>query len=69
MELDRMVQTGTVTDTDGKRYRVRFAETGITSGWLGVIQNGTGWAPAVGQRVLVLYQAGYNAEGFILGGV
>lgn len=40
--LSRLVQTGYVSavDTAKKRARVRFPDTGITSGWLYVLQHG-----------------------------
>lgn len=39
--LSRLIQTGTVTAVDsGKRLaRVKFKDTGITSGWLYVVQH------------------------------
>lgn len=39
--VSRMVQIGVVTDTDaqGRRVRVKFPDTGLTSDWLRVLQN------------------------------
>lgn len=39
--LENMVRVGTVTDVDKakRRTRVKFLDTGITSGWLTVVQH------------------------------
>lgn len=39
--LSRLVQIGTVTDVDNDRRmaRVKFEDTGMTSGWLAVLRN------------------------------
>lgn len=41
--LERLVQIGTVTavDAEGRKARVKFQDTGITSDWLCVLQRGT----------------------------
>lgn len=41
MNAERMVQIGTVVDVDYNKYkaRVKFKDTGITSGWLCVLDN------------------------------
>lgn len=67
--IERMMQIGTVTSVDGRRCRVKFPETGITSGWMPVIQNGTGWMPGINDSVLVLYRPVFNSDGIVMGGV
>lgn len=39
--LENLVRIGTVTDVDGarRRVRVKFRNTGMTSGWLPVVQH------------------------------
>lgn len=81
---NRLVQVGIVTaaDTENHRVRVKFPDTGITSGWLYVLQHPgavtilpddghTGqlasWMPAIGSTVAVLYLPVENGDGFILG--
>lgn len=36
--ISRMIQIGTVTDVSGKKARVKFQNTDITSDWLPVLQ-------------------------------
>lgn len=82
--LGRLIQIGTVTsvDADSHRARVKFPDTGITSGWLYVLQHPgadvhitpaghTGtlgvWMPSIGATVAVLYLPVENGDGLVLG--
>lgn len=66
--LLNLVRIGTVTAVDKTkgRARVKFQDSGITSGWLPVLQTGGG-LPEVNSTVLTLYLPIFNADGFILG--
>ena len=74
--LKRLVQIGTVTDVNSakRKARVKFKNTGITSGWLTVVQHYgvdllTYWMPKVNDTVLVLYLPVRDGDGYILGGI
>lgn len=66
--LLNLVRLGTVTAVDKpkRRARVKFQDSGITSGWLPVLQTGGG-LPEVNRTVLTLYLPVFNGDGFILG--
>lgn len=67
--VERMVRIGSVTAVNsGKRQaRLRFQDTGVTSGWLGVLAASELWLPKVNETVLALYLPVFNGDGFILG--
>lgn len=81
---NRLVQIGTVTsvEPESHRARVKFPGTGMTSGWLYVLQHPgadvritpaghTGtlgvWMPSIGATVAVLYLPIENGDGLVLG--
>lgn len=68
--LSRLVQVGTVTAVDTARAaaRVKFQNTGVTSGWLTVLRR-PAWTPAINETVVVLYLPVWNGDGFIIGGI
>ena len=66
--MEELIRTGTVTAVSGRSVRVHFPEDDIVSDWLKVIKNSdTGFMPAVGDSVLCIYAAGFNADGYCLG--
>ena len=85
--LENLVRVGTVTaiNLDERTARVKFQDTGITSGYLKVLSNQPyipdyvgshkhnliikPWMPHVNDTVLVLYLPVFNADGFVLGGL
>ena len=69
MEWEDVVRVGIVSAIDGRRVRARYDDSGITSGWLHVVQRGREWIPAINERVLVLYIPVFNGDGFVLGGL
>lgn len=79
--LSNLVRVGTVTavDNSARKARALFKDTGLTSGWLQVLQYRpipehpdpclAHWMPWVNDQVLVIYLPMLNADGFILGGI
>lgn len=70
--LQGLVRIGTVSSVDRTRRMARVIYRDmddLTSGWLHVLQQGTGgfWLPEVNACVLVLYLPVFNGDGFILG--
>lgn len=67
--MERLIQIGTVTDTQGTKARVMFPESGMTSAWLSVLRHGSDdiWMPSVNDVVLCLYLPVWNSDGFIVG--
>ncbi|MGN1117969.1 MAG: hypothetical protein ACI4RU_05100 [Acutalibacteraceae bacterium] len=66
--MNDILRTGTVTAISGRSVRVRFIEDNMVSDWLKVVQNSdTGFMPNVGDSVLCIYAAGFNADGYVLG--
>lgn len=78
--MEGSVRIGTVQSINGRQVRVFFPDVGIMSGWLTVLKRKptvTGeatvslaeWMPAIGDSVLCLYVSGFNADGYVLGGL
>lgn len=71
--MDGMVRVGKVTavDTVKRQVRVHFPDVDIVSDWLTIVRRGTDdqWFPYVGEAVLCLYREGFNASGYVLGGL
>lgn len=67
--IARMVQIGIVTalDTEDRRCRVKFPDTGMTSGWLRVLRHGLDWMPNINDVVLIVYIPVFNSDGFVVG--
>lgn len=72
-EMERIVRVGTVATVNAENRTARVSwenwDEGVRSGELHVLENGTGWMPTVGQRVVSLHRPGDNGAGFILGAV
>lgn len=71
--MDGMVRVGNVTfvDTVKRQVRVHFPDVDIVSGMLTIVRRGADdqWVPYVGEAVLCLYRDGFNAAGYVLGGL
>ncbi len=67
--MDRLVQIGTVTDLQGRKVRVLFPDSGMTSAWLTVLRHGSSdeWMPKINDVVLCLYLPVWNGDGFVVG--
>ncbi|MGN0787131.1 MAG: phage baseplate assembly protein V [Christensenellales bacterium] len=75
------IRIGTVSDVNisAKRARVYFEEYEIMSDWLPVcsatpevIGGDTSlspWLPKIGSKVLCIYEGGFNADGYVIGGI
>lgn len=69
-EVERIVRIGTVTTVDAETGTARVSwDNGVRSGQLDILQNGTGWTPIIGQRVVSLHKPGDDGAGYILGAV
>lgn len=64
--LRRLVQIGSVTDTNPEKglVRVKLREAGIPSDWLGVVGREL---PEIDSTVLVLYLPYEGSAGYVLG--
>lgn len=63
-----MVRIGTVQNISGTQVRVLFPDVGIVSGWLTVVNSSLAM-PSVGDTVLCIYGEGFNADGYVIGGL
>lgn len=63
-----MLRIGTVTETrpEEKLARVSWDQE-YRSALLRVMENGTGWMPEVGNKVVSIHRPNGDGEGFILG--
>lgn len=66
-----MIRIGTIQAVDLARdcIKVFFDEDGIVSDWLPIIRQCAAWIPAIGQTVCCIYEDGFNAAGYVLGGL
>lgn len=83
--MARLVQVGTVSNVDKSTHKVRciMRETGMTSGWLYVLErppsvvcgecgaalNVTSWFPKVNDQVMVISFPVSDGDGFVIGGI
>jgi phage baseplate assembly protein gpV len=69
--LENLVRVGIVSAVSGRKARVTFEDTGMTSDWLSVLQQyeSTYRMPKPGDRVVALYLPVLDGDGFILGGL
>lgn len=78
--MNNNIRCGKVHSIDEKKRLVRvfFEDAKIMSGWLKVIsspsKNFVGeelqpWLPKVNDTVLCLYNGGFNADGYVVGGI
>lgn len=59
----------TAIDAQNRRCRVYLHDVSIMSGWLTVLNTGTNWMPAIGDKVAIIYSEGFNADGYVIGGI
>ncbi|MBQ6164790.1 MAG: hypothetical protein IJK23_09985 [Clostridia bacterium] len=70
---------GKVVSIEGRKVRVYYPDTDTVSDWLTVVQmppsvSGEGisvasWMPNVNSFVLCAFLPGFNADGFVIGGL
>lgn len=64
------LRVGTVTTVNEIDGTARISwDSGVRSGSLKILENGTGWMPRVGQRVVSLHKPEEDGAGYILGAV
>lgn len=65
-QLENSIRIGTILSIDTERKTVRVSwSDGNQSGDMKVLQNGTGWLPDVGEKVVSIHKT--SGDGWVLG--
>lgn len=65
-QLENNIRIGTVLSTNKTRKTIRVSwSNGTQSGDMRVLENGTGWLPTVGEKVVSIHRV--TGDGWVLG--